>query len=150
MHHLDSCSEAMSVERRRFAAFAIVGAAFLAAWSLSRGHGGRSAKEPASLTRWVVSVSLPLLISGYGLARRSLDASGAALAVVVGFVLTAASACFSASLIVFFISSSWLTKWRGKEKRRLEEDYREGQYFLALVRVWSGSGLSGLQPEDGK
>ena len=87
-------------------------------------------REPgAGMLRWILTFSLPLLISGYGLKKRSLDVSGAALAVVVGFLLTAASACFSASLIVFFITSSRLTKWKAAEKRKLEEGYKEGMTF---------------------
>lgn len=81
--------------------------------------------------RWTITLLLPLLITGYGLKKRSLDPSGAALAVVVGFLLTAASACFSACLIVFFITSSRLTKWKAAEKRKLEESYKEGQLYFA-------------------
>ena len=89
--------------------------------------GWLAGREPgAGWLRWTLSLLLPLFISGYGLKRRSLDPSGAGLAVVVGFLLTAASACFSASLIVFFLSSSRLTKWRAAEKRKLEEGYKEG------------------------
>lgn len=30
------------------------------------------------------------------------------------------------SLLVFFFTSSRLTKWRGQDKRKLEEDFKEG------------------------
>ena len=85
--------------------------------------------------RWTLTLLIPLLISGYGLRKRSLDASGAALAVVVGFLLTAASACFSACLLVFFITSSQLTKWKAAEKRKLEEDYKEGCTISVFAKV---------------
>ena len=86
-----------------------------------------SAREAgAGWVRWTISLLLPLIISGYGYKKRLLDSSGAGLALVVGFLLTAASACFSTSLIVFFMSSSRLTKWKASEKRKQEEDYREG------------------------
>ena len=97
--------------------------ALLVTWLISRGPG-------AGWVRWTLSLLLPLLISGYGLKKRSLDSSGAGLAVVVGFLLTAASACFSVSLIVFFITSSRLTKWKAAEKRKLEEGYKEGCHEL--------------------
>lgn len=76
--------------------------------------------------RFGCALGLSLLISLYGWKKRSLSLSGAVAAVVVGFVLTAASACFSVTLLVFFFTSSRLTKWRGKEKRKLEEDFKEG------------------------
>ena len=94
--------------------------ALLVTWLVSRAPG-------VGWARWTLSLLLPLLISGYGLKKRSLDSSGAAMAVVVGFLLTAASACFSVSLISFFITSSRLTKWKAAEKRKLEEGYKEGQ-----------------------
>ena len=47
--------------------------------------------------RFGCALGLSLLISLYGWKKRSLDLSGAVAAVIVGFVLTAASACFSAS-----------------------------------------------------
>ena len=97
----------------------LVAVALLVVWLAGREPG-------AGWFRWTCTLLLPLFISGYGLKKRSLDQSGAALAVVVGFLLTAASACFSASLIVFFLTSSRLTKWKAAEKRKLEEGYKEG------------------------
>ena len=99
--------------------------ALLTTWLLSRDPETAVAASTSPI-RWTLSFLLPLLISGYGLKKRSLDPSGAALAVVVGFLLTAASACFSVSLIVFFITSSRLTKWRAREKKKLEDGYKEG------------------------
>ena len=100
----------------------LLSVAVLVFWLASREH-------ETSKIRWTVSIFLPLLISGYGLKKHSLDSSGAALAVVVGFLLTSASACFSACLIVFFITSSRLTKWKAAEKRKLEEEYKEGTVY---------------------
>ena len=76
--------------------------------------------------RFGFALGLSVLISLYGWRKRSLNLSGAVTAVVVGFVLTAASACFCVSLLAFFFTSSRLTKWRGKDKRKLEEDFKEG------------------------
>ena len=104
--------------------------------------------EPeAGGVRWTISLLLPCLISGYGLKKRSLESSGAALAVVVGFLLTAASACFSSCLIVFFITSSRLTKWKATEKQRLEEGYKEGNVDTRhlVVKNWPSLFLAGGQ-----
>lgn len=92
----------------------------LAVWLVSKG-------TEAGGIRWSIALFLPFLISGYGLKKQSLESTGAASAVVVGFLLTAASACFSVSLIVFFVTSSRLTKWKAAEKRRLEDGYKEGK-----------------------
>ncbi len=80
-----------------------------------------------STTRIAVSVLLSGLLSLYGLKKRSLSASGGVAAVAVGFILTLTSGCFCASLLTFFLTSSRLTKWRGREKRRIEAEYKEGE-----------------------
>ena len=113
--------------RWRWLVGSLLTVALLVTWLVNRG-------QVAEWVRWTVSLLLPLLISGYGLKKQSLDPSGAALAVVVGSLLTAASACFSVSLIVFFITSSRLTKWKAAEKRKLEEAYKEG-YFELNVKI---------------
>lgn len=76
--------------------------------------------------RFGCALGLSVLISLYGWKKRSLNVSGAVAAVVVGFLLTAASACFCVSLLAFFFTSSRLTKWRSREKTKLEEDFKEG------------------------
>ena len=82
--------------------------------------------------RFACAFGLSTLISLYGLKKRSLSLSGAVAAVVVGLVLTAASARFCVSLLTFFFTSSRLTKWRAKDKRKLEEDFREGTLQVPL------------------
>jgi len=79
-----------------------------------------------SLLRWTICLGLPPLVAWYGVRRRSLDHSGGMAAIVVGFVLTVASGCFCVSLLVFFFTSSRLTRWRGKEKEKFEEDHKKG------------------------
>ena len=100
----------------------VLGTVVTALW-LSTTSGGLS----ASPVRWLAVLLLPVAISGYGMRRKSLDFSGGMLAVLVGFILTAASACFVVALLVFFLSSSRLTKWKGNEKRKFEADYKEGK-----------------------
>jgi len=76
--------------------------------------------------RWTICLGLPPLVAWYGVRRRSLDHSGGMAAIVVGFVLTLASGCFCVSLLVFFFTSSRLTRWRGREKEKFEEDHKKG------------------------
>ena len=114
----------------RWIAGSVVFVALLVVWLLSRGPEKGISTSPL---RWVICLLLPVFISGYGLRKRSLDPSGAALAVLVGFLLTAASACFSVALIVFFLTSSRLTKWKGKEKKKLEDGHKEGHFCMASV-----------------
>lgn len=102
--------------------------ALLAVWLVNRG-------TEAGGIRWTIVLFLPLLISGYGLKKQSLDSMGAALAIIVGFLLTAASACFSVSLIVFFITSSRLTKWKAAEKRKLEDGYKKGASVMRCAAL---------------
>lgn len=47
--------------------------------------------------------------------------------IVVGFILTIANFSFFTSLMMFFLSSSKLTKWRGETKKRLDSEYKEGK-----------------------
>lgn len=45
---------------------------------------------------------------------------------MVGFILTIANFSFFTSLLMFFLTSSKLTKWRGEMKKRLDSEYKEG------------------------
>ncbi|KAK7811192.1 hypothetical protein U0070_019223 [Myodes glareolus] len=45
---------------------------------------------------------------------------------VVGFILTIANFSFFTSLLMFFLSSSKLTKWKGEVKKSLDSEYKEG------------------------
>lgn len=82
--------------------------------------------------RCTVSLFLPVLVSWYGVRRRSLSVSGGIVAAVVGAILTAASGCFCLALLAFFLTSSRLTKWKSAEKKRLEYDHKEGVYCVLV------------------
>lgn len=69
----------------------------------------------------------------YGLRRKSLSRSGAVLASVVGFVLTLSSYCFVSDLLMFFLSSSKLTKFRSERKKCLEDEFKEGMVYKLLI-----------------
>lgn len=112
----------------KWAVACILGLAGIILWLLSKESG-----VSTSPVRWTLCLLLPALISLQGMRRNSLDFSGGMLAILVGFLLTAASACFCSSLLAFFITSSRLTKWRGKEKRKYEADYKEGPGSVVLA-----------------
>lgn len=46
---------------------------------------------------------------------------------VVGFILTVANYSFFTSLLVFFVTSSKLTKWKKDIKKRIDSEYKEGK-----------------------
>ncbi|XP_039260359.2 transmembrane protein 19-like [Styela clava] len=101
--------------------------AILAIWLLSlsiRTHyGGINVVTPM---RWLLCTGLPILLAIRGLHKHSLSLSGAIAALFVGFTLTIANYCFMTSMIVFFLTSSKLTKFKADKKRVQEEDYKVG------------------------
>ncbi|CAB1421788.1 unnamed protein product [Pleuronectes platessa] len=82
--------------------------------------------QPVSPWRWLFSILVPLVVTVRALKRRSLDPSGALGALLVGFVLTMANYSFFSSLLMFFISSSKLTRWGGAQKKKIDAEYKEG------------------------
>uniref|UniRef100_A0A8C5M058 Transmembrane protein 19 n=1 Tax=Leptobrachium leishanense TaxID=445787 RepID=A0A8C5M058_9ANUR len=81
---------------------------------------------PVSPWRWLVSIVIPIIIISQGLRKKSLDNSGALSGLLVGFILTVANFSFFSSLLVFFVTSSKLTRWRGDIKKRFDSEYKEG------------------------
>lgn len=69
---------------------------------------------------------LAVAMSVRGYRRRSLDASGARAAFVVGLVSCTASLRFGLTLIAFFLGSSKVTKIGAARKREIEEGHQEG------------------------
>ncbi|XP_068525292.1 transmembrane protein 19 isoform X1 [Anas acuta] len=82
--------------------------------------------RPISPWRWLFSVTVPLVIATQGVKKKSLDHSGALGGLVVGFILTVANYSFFTSLLVFFVTSSKLTKWKKDIKKRIDSEYKEG------------------------
>ncbi|XP_008811588.2 protein PGR-like [Phoenix dactylifera] len=78
------------------------------------------------LIRSVVSVVLSLLIAARAYKRRSLDGSGALAGFLVMVIHIAADYRFGALLLVFFFTSSKLTRIGEEKKRAIEEDFKEG------------------------
>lgn len=85
-----------------------------------------SASDSSNPIRWLMAISLPILITYHGLKKKSLSVSGAVLGYFIGFILTLTSYTYMASMIVFFITSSWATKYKSQSKKNLEEDFKEG------------------------
>ena len=100
---------------------------------LPGGEGEKGERVSTSPLRWTVCLGLPPLVAWYGVRRKSLDLSGGVAAILVGFVLTVGSACFCVSLLVFFFTSSRLTRWRGREKEKYEDEHKEGVCLCACV-----------------
>lgn len=49
------------------------------------------------------------------------------IGLVVGFILTVANYSFFTSLLVFFVTSSKLTKWKKDIKKQIDSEYKEGK-----------------------
>ncbi|KAM8971970.1 transmembrane protein 19 [Pelodytes ibericus] len=82
--------------------------------------------RPISPFRWLLSVVIPIVITVHGIKKKSLDSSGALGGLIIGFILVVANYSFFSSLLVFFFTSSKLTKWRGEIKKRFDSEYKEG------------------------
>ncbi|RUS30772.1 integral membrane protein DUF92-domain-containing protein [Jimgerdemannia flammicorona] len=92
----------------------------------------------------------------YSLRKKSLSPSGAAGAFALALITFSAHLfAFTAALMVFFLTSSKLTKFKADRKRQLEDSYLEGgqrdiiqvlcngltaAVVLVVYRVWFGNG----------
>ena len=99
--------------------------ALLIVWVLRTSPEGGISASPV---RWVLCIAVPVLLAWRALHKGSLSPSGASVAAVVGVLLSLASACLSVCLVAFFVTSSALTKWKAREKKKIEDGYKEGHY----------------------
>ena len=81
---------------------------------------------PPSIIRIAFAIMVSLFISIRGFRKKSLDLSGSITAVIVGFCMTLSNTAFFVVLLVFFVTSSMLTKFKSEIKRRIEDDFKEG------------------------
>lgn len=88
--------------------------------------------------RLILSTALALSLAWHGKRKKSLSTDGAIAAFIVGFVTFASGSHFGFLLIAFFISSSWLTKYKSSTKRQIEHDFKEGGQRNA-IQVFSNS-----------
>jgi len=82
--------------------------------------------NPPSAAHWAVGILAPVIVAIYGLKKKSLNQSGAAAGLVVGFILSVSSFSFLASLLAFFLFASKATKFRSFKKKKIEADFKEG------------------------
>jgi len=80
----------------------------------------------ALIIRGAVALAIAMLLVVRGLKKKSLDKSGAAAAFLVGSLSFVAGYRFGACLILFYQSSSSLTKFKGEVKKKIEAEYKEG------------------------
>lgn len=92
---------------------------------------------------WVVGLIGSGGIAGYAYSKRSLSGSGAAAAVVVGTSLYAlGSAAWFGTLIAFFATSTFWSKWKKHRKSGLERDYaKTGRRDAGQVLANGGIGV---------
>ncbi|RUS77805.1 hypothetical protein EGW08_014422 [Elysia chlorotica] len=75
---------------------------------------------------WAFSFVAPVAVAIHGLRKKRIDQSGAAMGLVVGFILTISCVRFFASLMAFFISASKATTYKSEAKKKVEADFKEG------------------------
>ncbi|THU64948.1 hypothetical protein C4D60_Mb01t31890 [Musa balbisiana] len=93
------------------------------------------------LVRSAVAVVLSLGIAARAYLHRSLDRSGAIAGFLVMAIHIAAGYRFAALLLVFFFTSSKLTKMGEEKKRSIDEDFKEGGQ-RNWIQVLANSGLA--------
>ncbi|XP_028044771.1 transmembrane protein 19 isoform X2 [Monomorium pharaonis] len=91
--------------------------------------------------RWLAAVVIPVMFIFWGLRKKSLDISGAILGFFTGFILTLSSFIHLGALVVFFVTSSKITKFRSAEKRKFEADFKEGGQ-RNWIQVLCNSGMA--------
>ncbi len=91
---------------------------------------------------WWIGLIGSGLIAGAAYAKRSLTASGAISAIVLGTLLYAlGSAAWFGTLIAFFLSSTLLSKWKQRAKESAESGFEKSGHRDA-VQVWANGGLA--------
>jgi uncharacterized membrane protein len=82
--------------------------------------------ETFLLLRYTLALILASYLSFHGISKKSLDLSGALGAILVGFLSFACSYRFGFILILFYYSSSKLTKFKENVKSLIEDNYAKG------------------------
>ncbi|XP_039117442.1 protein PGR-like [Dioscorea cayenensis subsp. rotundata] len=80
----------------------------------------------STLLRILVSLVLSLAIAARAYKHKSLNRSGAMMGFVVMAIHIAAGYRFGVLILVFFFTSSKLTKFGQEKKRTIDEDFKEG------------------------
>ncbi|XP_029160150.1 transmembrane protein 19 [Nylanderia fulva] len=119
--------------------FWIVNVAYSILWSNSRNF--TEEHSVISPWRWLAAVVIPLLFLSWGLRKKSLHISGAIFGFFVGFILTLSNFAHLSALVTFFITGSKVTKFRSKQKQKLEADFKEGGQ-RTWIQVLCNSGMA--------
>jgi len=92
---------------------------------------------------WIIGVIASFVVAGAAYKKKSLSRSGLLAATVVGTVLYAlGSLAWFGTLIAFFVSSSFLTKWRQSQKQQAESHYEKtGRRDAGQVFANGGIGM---------
>jgi uncharacterized membrane protein len=85
------------------------------------------------LLRMALGLALATYLACHGLKRNSLSTTGAIAAFFVGFISFLTSYRFGLVLILFYYTSSKLTKVDEKKKSSLEDDFKKVSACLLLV-----------------
>lgn len=92
-------------------------------------------------TRWLFSILMPVLFMMYGLKRKGVNKSGAALGLFCAIILSISSHAFFVSLATFFFSSSRATKFRADRKRKFDADFKDGEGKRNWAQVICNAGM---------
>lgn len=95
------------------------------------------------LNQPAIAVLISTAIAGGAYKKKSLDLSGAFMGFLVMSIHIAVNYRFGAMLLVFFFSSSKLTKFGDEKKRKLDPDYKEGGQ-RNWIQVLSNAGIATL------
>ncbi|WP_036745465.1 DUF92 domain-containing protein [Paenibacillus sp. UNC451MF] len=92
---------------------------------------------------WVIGLVCSFIIALAAYSKRSLSASGAAAAIIVGTIMYVfGSFPWFGTLIVFFITSSLLSKWKQRRKAAVEQNYaKTGRRDAGQVLANGGIGM---------
>eukprot|EP00118_Oscarella_pearsei_P029196 m.3889 g.3889 ORF g.3889 m.3889 type:complete len:314 (+) comp9935_c0_seq1:58-999(+) len=97
-----------------------------------------------SVERWIGSLTMPTAMVIWALRRKSLNSTGSAWAFPVGFCLAFGSVRFMATLLVFFILSSKLTKWKAKRKGTISDEFSDDALGRNHVQVICNGGFPAI------
>ncbi|KAK8930889.1 hypothetical protein KSP39_PZI016384 [Platanthera zijinensis] len=98
------------------------------------------------LIQSVMALLLASVIAGAAFSRKSLNRSGALAGFLVMAIHFACSCRFGALLLVFFFTSSMLTKFGEEKKRSVDEDFKEGgqRNWTCRIQVLANSALASI------
>ncbi|EFJ06537.1 hypothetical protein SELMODRAFT_186736 [Selaginella moellendorffii] len=98
-----------------------------------------------AMLKIVLAMLVAALVAARGLVKKSLSPSGAVAGFVVLSLSMASGIRFGALVLAFYLSSSFLTKYKSDEKRGVDDDFKEGgqrDWLQVLANSAGGTLLS--------